>query len=86
MKGFLDLLPPPSGEHRHDRTEYRIVISDVVLDPSLFVSSHLRLLLDNCYTVVSDVSREGLKLTIIECFPGSFGVGIASWNACMYLG
>ena len=59
---------------------------DVTSDSSLFVSGHLKLLHDNCSAVYSDVDQEGLKLTIIECFPGSFGVGIASRLACLYLG
>ena len=85
-KGFLSLLPPPSNECRQDRTEYRIVIFDSASDLSLCVSGHLRLLHDDCSTVYSDMDREGLKLTIIECFPRSFGVGIASWHTCLYLG
>ena len=85
-KGFLVLIPPPSDDCRHYRTEYRIVTSDATSNSSLFVSGHLKLLHDDCFDVYSDVDREGLKLTIIERFPGSFGVGIASRLACMYLG
>ena len=51
LKGFLNFLPLPSGEHRQDRTEYRIVISDAAANPSLFVSGHLRLLHNDCFTV-----------------------------------
>ena len=62
------------------------MISHAASDPSLFVSSHLRLLHNNFSAVYSDMDREGLKLNIIKCFPGSFGVGIASWHASLYLG
>ena len=62
------------------------MISDVASGPSPIVSGHLRLLHDDYSAVYLDVDREGLKLTIIECFPGSFGVGLASWHACLYLG
>ena len=61
------------------------MISDVASGPLPIVGGHVKLLHDDCSAVYSNVDREGLRLTIIECLPGSFKVGLASWRACLYL-
>ena len=76
-KGLLGLFPPPSEERRQDRTDIRIEISDALSDPPQIVSSHSWPSHDDCSAVYPDVERLGLQLTIVECFPGLFGVDVA---------
>ena len=84
-KVFLDLFPPPSDELRQDRTAIRVGISDATSGPPPIVSSHFWPFHDDCSAVYPDVDRPRLGFTIVECFPGLFGVDVAYRCACLHL-
>ena len=84
-KVFLDFFPPLSDEFRQDRTAIRVGISDATSGPPLIVSSHLWPCHDDSSAVYPDVDRPGLGFTIVECFPGLFGVDVAYRCTCLHL-